>query len=74
MFKDKSSLIAILFTCLGGITINFNTGAVAAAIPVIASDLALSNLEVSKIVPFYMIPYGVGALLYAPLSRYLTYR
>ncbi len=54
--------------------ISFNTGAVAAAIPLISSDFGLSDLLVSKIVPFYMIPYGLGALLYAPLSRVLSYR
>jgi len=29
---------------------------------------------VSKIIPYYMIPYGFGALLYAPLSRVIHYK
>ncbi len=28
----------------------------------------------AQIVPFYMIPYGLGALLYAPLTRFVSYR
>ena len=32
-------------------------------------DLKLSPIAVSKIIPYYMIPYGVGALLYAPLAK-----
>ncbi len=66
--------IIFFFLCLGNVAISFNIGAVAAAIPIIAKDFALSDLVVSKIVPFYMIPYGLGALLYAPLTRYFTYR
>lgn len=72
MDRSKKFIIALLG--LGNIAISFNVGAVAAAIPLIASDFGLSDLVVSKIVPFYMIPYGLGALLYAPLSRVVSYR
>ena len=60
--------------CLGNAAISFNVAAVAAAIPVISKDLALSDLMVARIIPYYMIPYGIGALLYAPLTRFLSYR
>ena len=60
--------------CCGCVTISFNVAAIAAAIPAISIDLQLSDLLVSKIIPFYMIPYGIGALLYAPLTRYFSYK
>ena len=61
----------IFLTCLGNIAISFNTGAVAAAIPLIAADFHTTDFVVARIVPYYMIPYGLGALLYAPLTRFL---
>src|SRR3990167_3767619 len=64
----------IFLACLGNIAISFNTGAVAAAIPLIASDFQSTDFVVSQIVPYYMIPYGLGALLYAPLTRFFAYR
>ena len=71
---DSSKRIIIWLLCLGNIAISFNIGAVAAAIPLIAQDFHLGDLIVANIVVFYMIPYGVGALLYAPLSRVVTYK
>ena len=59
---------------LGSLTISFNFSAVAASIPSISASLGLSAFSVSKIVPFYMIPYGLGALLYAHLTRVFFYR
>ncbi len=70
---NQKSLIVVLL-CLSNVAITFNIGAVAAAIPLISADLQLSDVEVSKLVSFYMIPYGIGALLYAPLTRFFTYR
>lgn len=64
----------IFLTCLGNIAISFNTGAVAAAIPLIAADFQTTDFAVARIVPYYMIPYGLGALLYAPLTRFFAYR
>lgn len=64
----------IFLTCLGNIAISFNTGAVAAAIPLIAADFQTTDFVVARIVPYYMIPYGLGALLYAPLTRFFAYR
>ena len=48
--------------------------AISAVIPSIGRDLGLSDLEVAKLVPYYMIPYGIGALLCVPLTRYFSYR
>lgn len=64
----------VLLTCLGNVAISFNTGAVAAAIPLIAADFQTTDFAVARIVPYYMIPYGLGALLYAPLTRFFAYR
>ena len=64
----------VFLICLGNIAISFNVGAVAAAIPLIASDFQSTDFVVSQIVPYYMIPYGLGALLYAPLTRFFAYR
>lgn len=71
---DKSKKLIVLLLCLGNITISFNIGAVAAAIPIIAQSLQASDIAVARIVPFYMIPYGIGALLYAPLTRRVSYQ
>jgi len=70
--NDKKIIIFLI--CLGNISISFNTGAVAAAIPLISQDLAQPDFLVSKLVPYYMIPYGLGALLYALLTRRFSYR
>jgi predicted MFS family arabinose efflux permease len=71
---DMNNKTIIVFICLGNIAISFNTGAVAAAIPLMAADFHASDFLVAKIVPYYMIPYGLGALLYAPLTRFFSYR
>jgi len=60
--------------CGGCITISFNVAAIAAAIPAISLDLNVPALMVSKMIPFYMIPYGIGALAYAPLTRKVSYK
>jgi len=64
----------IFLVCLGNIAISFNTGAVAAAIPLMAADFHTTDFLAAKIVPYYMVPYGLGALLYAPLTRFFSYR
>ncbi len=69
-----STKFIIFLICLGNVAISFNIGAVAAAIPQISAALGVSEFAAARLVPFYMIPYGLGALLYAPLTRFLTYR
>lgn len=70
--SDKKIIYFLL--CLACFTISFNVTAIVAAIPAIANDLRLPDMEVSRIIPTYMIPYGVGALIYAPLTRKVNYR
>src|SRR3989304_3349320 len=60
---DNSKKIIILLICLGNISISFNTGAVAASIPLISENLGLTDFSVARLVPFYMLPYGVGGRL-----------
>jgi len=70
--KDK--LIVYFLLCAGCFTISFNVAAIAAAVPSISRDLILDDFRVAKIIPYYLIPYGFGALLYAPLTRFFSYR
>ncbi|MFH1281340.1 MAG: MFS transporter [Candidatus Omnitrophota bacterium] len=63
----KKATFSIL--CLEGAVLSFNVAAVAALIPSIASDFALSQFVVGKIVWLYMLPYGLAAFFYGPLIR-----
>lgn len=58
--------------CLAQITISFNLAAVAAVIPSISRDLGLSDAAVAQIIPHYLWAYGLGALIYAPLTRWFS--
>lgn len=69
---EKKIIYALV--CLGCFTISINVAAVAAAIPIISRDLFLSDYLVANIIPYYLLPYGIGALIYAPLTRFMTYR
>lgn len=66
--------LIVFLICLGNIAISFNVGAVAAAIPLISADLNQTDASTAQLISFYMIPYGVGALLYAPITRFINYR
>jgi len=72
--KLRNNKIIFVLLWLEGAVISFNTACVAAVIPAIARDLHKDSFEIARIISFYMIPYGVGALLYAPLTRFFTYR
>ena len=61
--------IIFFLLCLEAITISFNLAAIPAIVPSVASDFGILSFKAAKIIPFYMIPYGVGALLYAPLVK-----
>ncbi|MFZ5799907.1 MAG: MFS transporter [Candidatus Omnitrophota bacterium] len=58
--------------CLEGILISFNTAAIAAIVPAVGRSLFIPESQASRIIPYYMIPYGFGALLYAPLLKYFA--
>ena len=70
----NSTKFIIFLICLGNVAISFNIAAVAAALPNISAALHVSEFAAAKLVPFYMIPYVLGALLYAPLTRFISYR
>lgn len=61
--------ITFSILCLEGAVLSFNVAAAAALVPSIATEFALSQFIVGKIVWLYMIPYGLAAFLYGPLVR-----
>ncbi len=61
--------IIFVLLCLEGAVVSFNTASVAAVVPAIARDLHRSSFEIAKVISFYMIPYGLAALAYAPLVK-----
>ena len=63
----KKATFSIL--CLEGAVLSFNVAAAAALIPSIATEFALSQFVVGKIVWLYMLPYGLAAFFYGPLVR-----
>lgn len=67
-------LIVLMFLCLGCFITSFNVADIAASVPAISQDLHLPKLQVARIIPFYLLPYGVGALFYAPLTRFISFR
>lgn len=63
------SVLTFFILCLEGAVLSFNVAASAAVVPSIAKDFALSQFLAGKIIWFYMIPYGLAALIYGPLIR-----
>src|SRR5690349_9506684 len=63
---------AFILFCLAHITISFNLAAIAAVIPSMSRDLGLADVQVARIIPHYLWAYGLGALIYAPLTRYVS--
>jgi predicted MFS family arabinose efflux permease len=55
--------------CLQGFCIAFNVASVSAIVPAMASDFGVSDFAVGRINWAYMLPYGLMALLYGPLTR-----
>ena len=72
MAADKR--IVFVLICLSNITISFNIAAIAAVVPTISADLQLPDFLVAQIIPYYLVPYGIGALIYAPLTKRYSYR
>ena len=67
--KLKSNKIFFALLWLEGAVVSLNTAAMTAVIPAIAKDLGKNSFEAARIIPFYMIPYGIAALIYAPLVK-----
>lgn len=49
--------------------ISFNISSIAALIPAISYSLSIPDFLVVEIIPYYMVPYGLAALICAPLIR-----
>ncbi|MCA9401238.1 MAG: MFS transporter, partial [Candidatus Omnitrophica bacterium] len=60
--------------CFGCFIVSFNVAAISAALPEISEGLRLPDWQVAKLITYYLIPYGMGALIYAPMARFVTYK
>ncbi|MDP8213261.1 MAG: MFS transporter [Candidatus Zapsychrus exili] len=74
MYNINNKIVIYILICLGCINISFNAAAIAAVIPEISIDLKVSDFLAAKIIPYYIMSYGIGALIYAPITRYIRYR
>ena len=64
MDKRLFAILALLF-----LTLSFSVSATAAMLATIAQYFNRDPLLVGKLVWAYMLPYGLGALLWGPLTR-----
>lgn len=55
--------------CIQAAVVSFNVAAIAAMIPSIAVSFRQTPLFMGKLTWLYMLPYGLGALLWGPLSH-----
>lgn len=69
MPENNSRKIIFALLWLEGAVISFNIASIAAVIPAIARDLQRDSFEMARIISFYMVPYGLAALIYAPLVK-----
>lgn len=60
--------------CLVGVIIAFNVAAISAIVPAISKEFGISEFVVGKIIWAYMLPYGICALFYGPLTRKFAIR
>jgi predicted MFS family arabinose efflux permease len=63
---------AFILLCLAHVTISFNLAAIAAVIPSMSRQLGFPDVDVARIIPHYLWAYGIGALIYAPLTRWVS--
>ncbi|MFA5362181.1 MAG: MFS transporter [Candidatus Omnitrophota bacterium] len=63
----RKTVFSIL--CLEGAVLSFNVAAAPALIPSISKEFGISQFFTGHIIWLYMVPYGIAALLYGPLSR-----
>ena len=59
----------LFLLCLQGALISFNISSIAGIIPAMSRAFGIPDFTMGSIIVAYMIPYGVAALLYGPLSR-----
>ncbi len=58
----------LFYFCAASVLISFNISALTAVIPAMARSLNVTANDAAGVIPYYMIPYGICALLYAPLA------
>ena len=61
--------ITYIIFCVIGTIIAFNVAAISAIVPSAARELHRPDFVTGTIIWAYMIPYGICALIYGPLSR-----
>jgi predicted MFS family arabinose efflux permease len=62
----------LFFFCCASVLTSFNISALTAVIPAVARSLNISAGDAANMIPYYMIPYGISALVYAPLASKFT--
>lgn len=72
MRKHRSFKKDFVLLCLQAALVSFSIGATAPLIPSIAATFGQKSLVMGRISWLYMIPYGVCALLWAPLTHRFT--
>ncbi len=58
----------LFFFCCASILTSFNIAALTAVVPAISRSLNIPANDAAGIIPYYLIPYGLAALLYTPLT------
>ena len=58
----------LFYFCCANALVSFNISALIATVPAIGRSLNVSAGDVAGIITYYMIPYGLCALLYVPLA------
>lgn len=64
----------MFYFCAASVLISFNISALTAVIPAVSRSLNVSANDAAGLLPFYMIPYGLCALFYAPLASRFSIR
>lgn len=67
--KVVDKKIILVFLCFQGALISFNISSIAGIVPAMSGVFGVSDFTMGRIIVAYMVPYGIAALLYGPLSR-----
>jgi len=60
--------------CAAFLATSFGVATIAPLVPSIANEFAVNPLYMAHLSWWYMLPYGIGALIWAPLTRVVTVR
>lgn len=74
MLKSNNHWHILALFCLTGVLIAFNISALIATIPAMARSLNQPAGDVAAIIAYYMLPYGLCALLYAYIATKYSVR